>query len=209
MSPKHPIARRSSGAPEARSKREALVLAAYHELGERGFEGLRTREIAGAVGVNIATLHYYFPHKQDLVRSVVGHAMSRFRSTLEADGSAADRLRSHFDGVRRLSRREPELFRVMGELALRAARDPAIATILRKTDDAWHDTLRSLIAQAQRDGAIARDLDAGAMAALIVAALKGTYLLPAALGQPRRLDQALGELERSLGLRRATSARVR
>src|SRR5919201_6716908 len=131
---------RPASEPETPSTREALVLAAYRELAERGFEGLRTREIAAAVGVNIATLHYYFPHKQDLVRSVVGHAMARFRSTLLAEGPASERLRAHFDGIRRLSREEPELFAVMGELALRASRDAAIATILRKTDDTWHAT---------------------------------------------------------------------
>ena len=188
--------------PSAGSKRQALVLAAYRELAERGFEGLRTREIAGAVGVNVATLHYYFPHKQDLVRSVVGHAMARFRATLPSDGRPADQLRAHFDGIRRLSREEPELFAVMGELALRASRDAAIATILRKTDDTWHATVRDLILAAQRDGAIDRALDVEAMAALIVAALKGTYLLPASSGQPQRLDQALRQLERSLGLTR-------
>ena len=186
--------------PAGRSTREALVLAAYRELAERGFEGLRTREIAGSAAVNIATLHYYFPGKADLVRSVIGHAMSRFRSTLVGEGAPADRLRAHFAGLRRLSREEPELFAVMGEVALRAARDPATATILRKTDDAWHETLRGLIAAAQREGGVDRGLDPDAMAALIVAALKGTYLLPASSGQPRRLDQALGELERSLGL---------
>lgn len=193
--------------PPAESRRDELVLAAYRELAQRGFEGLRTREIAAAVGVNIATLHYYFPHKQDLVRSVVGHAMTRFRSTLSPEGAPADRLHAHFEGLRRLSREEPELFRVMGELALRAARDPEMATILRKTDDAWHETLRGLIDAAQREGAVSRDLDAESTSALIVAALKGTYLLPASSGQPRRLDQALRGLERGLGIDAARAGR--
>src|SRR5437588_3460227 len=139
-----PATRTSNRRVQARAPettREALVGAAYAQLAEHGFEGLRTREIAGAVGVNIATLHYYFPHKQDLVRSVVGHAMARFRSTLSGSGAPADQLRAHFEGLRLLSRKEPQLFAVMGELALRAARDPAIAAILRKTDDTWHETL--------------------------------------------------------------------
>ncbi|OLC56215.1 MAG: hypothetical protein AUH85_07220 [Chloroflexi bacterium 13_1_40CM_4_68_4] len=193
--------RRSSRTPE--SKREALLLAAYAQLAEHGFEGLRTREIAGVVGVNIATLHYYFPHKQDLVRSVVGHAMARFRSTLTGSGSPAEQLRGHFEGVRQLSRKEPELFAVMGELALRAARDSAIASILRKTDDAWHETLAKLLRQARDEGAIEESIDPEGMAALIVAALKGSYLLPGASAQPERLDQTLRQLERSLGLRRS------
>src|SRR5438477_12885292 len=101
-------ARKRAAAPEGR--REELVLATYRELASSGFEGLRTRDIANAVGVNIATLHYYFPSKEDLIRAVIGHAMSRFRSTLAASGSAAERLRSHFAGLRRLSREEPMLF---------------------------------------------------------------------------------------------------
>ena len=176
------------------------MLAAYRQLGERGFEGLRTRDVAGAVGINIATLHYYFPRKHDLVRSVVGHALARFRSTLTLEGAPGDRLRKHFRELRALARREPELFRVMGELALRAARDPAIGAILRKTDDAWHATLRDLLREARTDGAVPTDIDPEAMAALIVAALKGTYLLPGAAARNERLDLTLRQLERSLGL---------
>ena len=37
-------------------RRQELVLAAYREIAQRGFEGLRTREVAAEVGVNIATL---------------------------------------------------------------------------------------------------------------------------------------------------------
>src|SRR5207245_5045007 len=68
----------------AEPRRDELVLAAYRLLAERGFEGLRTRDIAGAVGLNIATLHYYFPTKEALVRGVVHHALGRFRTTLIA-----------------------------------------------------------------------------------------------------------------------------
>ena len=69
--------------PRAEPRKDALVAAAYTVLATRGFEGLRTREVAAMVGVNIATLHYYFPHKEDLIRGVVAYAMGRFRGTLE------------------------------------------------------------------------------------------------------------------------------
>src|SRR5947208_9570069 len=36
----------------------------------------RTRDVAAKVGVNIATLHYYFPTKEKLIRGVVGYARS-------------------------------------------------------------------------------------------------------------------------------------
>ena len=192
---------RKSKAPEA-GRREELVLATYREIAESGFEGLRTREVAKAVGVNIATLHYYFPSKEDLIRSVIGHAMSRFQSTLAAEGSAADRLRAHFAGLRRLARDEPELFAVMGELMLRSSRDKTLATIIRKLDEYWHDTLRGLIRDAQGEGAVPRSVDPDGMAAVIVATLKGVYLLPVGSGPPPAFEKALRQVESVLSLRR-------
>src|SRR2546430_15734697 len=133
-------------------RRQALVRAAYNEIAARGFEGLRTREVAAEVGLNIATLHYYFPTKEALIRGVVEHAMDRFRSTLAPHGSPGDQLRNHLRAVRELLRDEPELGAVMAELALRSARDPAIASILQETNDAWHRTLRGRLRRAARHG---------------------------------------------------------
>jgi TetR/AcrR family transcriptional repressor of nem operon len=185
--------------PEAR--RDELVLAAYREIANNGFEGLRTREVAGVVGVNIATLHYHFRTKEDLIRGVVGHAMARFQSTLAASGTSAGRLRSHFRGLRRLSREEPELFAVMGELMLRSARDRGLAEIVRKTNEYWHGTLRSLIRGARDEGEVPRGIDPDGMAAVIVATLKGVYLLPGKSAPTADLEKTLRQLERVLGLR--------
>src|SRR5256712_13100283 len=141
------------------ARRQALVQAAFNQIAERGFEGLRTRELAAGVGLNIATLHYYFPTKEALIRGVVAHAMERFRSTLAPHGSPADQLRNHLRAVRKLLRDEPEIGAVMGELALRSARDPSLARIMRETNDAWHQTLRGMLQRAAREGHVSRDLD--------------------------------------------------
>src|SRR5437879_11812369 len=157
----------------ARSRKEdreqALVQAAFNQIAERGFEGLRTREVAAGVGLNIATLHYYFPTKEALIRGVVAHAMDRFRSTLAPHGSPADQLRNHLRAVRKLLRAEPEVGAVMGRLALRSALDPSLARILGAAFQAWQRTLRGLLQRAARDGHLARDLDYDDVAALIMA----------------------------------------
>src|SRR5207245_7773217 len=140
-------------------RQHELVLAAFNQIAARGFEGLRTREVAAEVGMNIATLHYYFPTKEALIRGVVAHAMDRFRSTLAPHGSPADQLRNHLRAVRKLLRDEPEVGAVMGELALRSARDPAMARIMGEAFQAWQRTLRGLLQRASRDGYLARDLD--------------------------------------------------
>src|SRR5947209_18561208 len=187
-------------------RQHELVLAAFNQIAARGFEGLRTREVAAEVGVNIATLHYYFPTKEALVRGAVHHALGRFRTTLIAKGGATDLLRSHFEGLRRLGREEPQLFAVMGELALRAVRDPGIAAIMREIDETWHATLRGLIRRAQKDGALDKKIDPSDAAALIVATLKGVYLLPAVSLRQERLTQALRQLERWLGITRGRTS---
>jgi AcrR family transcriptional regulator len=180
-------------------RQEALVEAAYRLLAERGFEGLRTRDVAARVGINIATLHYHFPTKEKLIRGVVGYAMGRFRSTLVPAGSPGEQLRAHFAGIRRLARQEPELFAVMGELALRARRDRAIATIVRETDTVWQTMLAALLRRAAKEGAIDAATDPNDLAGLIVSTLKGTFLLPPDERGPAVVDRRLRTLERLVG----------
>jgi AcrR family transcriptional regulator len=194
---------RRQATTDAEPRKDALVAAAYRILATRGFEGLRTREVAAAVGVNIATLHYYFPHKEDLIRGVVAHAMGRFRATLGGAGSAEDQLRAHFRGLRRLSREEPELFTVMAELAIRGVRDTSLRKIVGGTDDAWRAMLSTLLRRAKDEGAVADRLDPDGMAAVIVATLKGTFMLPASA--PENVERTFRQLESLVGLRTARS----
>jgi AcrR family transcriptional regulator len=177
-------------------RRSALVLAAYGQIAERGFEGLRTREVAAEVGVNIATLHYYFPTKEKLIEGVVQHAMERFRSTLEPHGSSSDQLRNYLRAVRWLVQEEPQLGTVMGELVLRSARDPALAGAIEQMYEVWHGAVRGLLKRAVKDGHMRRELDNDEVAAIIVATLTGVTL-PSRGGRP---DQALRQLERWLGI---------
>jgi len=185
--------------PPSIDRRQDLAAAAYHQIARLGFEGLRTREVAAQVGVNVATLHYYFPSKETLIRAVLAYSMERFRSTMPTAGSPADQLRHHFDGVRRLSREEPELFAVMGELALRSTRDPAIRELYQATTDIWRATVRGLLAKASRDGSLPGRRNPEAQASLVVAALMGACMIPPF--EPERVRDTVAELERSLGLR--------
>src|SRR5260370_16904870 len=59
-------------------RRRSLVQAAYDLIAEGGFEQLRTRSVAARTGVNIATLHYYFARKEDLIQVVVEYLIQQF-----------------------------------------------------------------------------------------------------------------------------------
>lgn len=179
-------------------RREELVGAAFHQIAERGFEGLRTREVAARAGVNIATVHYYFPTKESLIGAVVEHAMARFRSTLALAGSPGEQLHNHLWAVRHLLVDEPEVGVVMGELALRSARDETIGALLRDTNDRWHQTIRALLRRAVKAGQLRPDVDSDEVAALVMTTLATMSLPTMASGD--RGEQALRQLERWLGM---------
>ena len=183
-------------APEKR--RQELVLAAYREIAQHGFEGLRTREVASEVGVNIATLHYYFPTKESLIQAVLEHAMGRFRTTLAPHGSPSDQVRNYLRATRKLLLDEPELGAVMAELALRSVRDRSTGKIMNEMYDTWHVTVRGLLRRAVKEGGLRPELDTDGVAALIVATL--TSMTLPVMGGASRGDQALRQLERWLGL---------
>jgi AcrR family transcriptional regulator len=195
----------AKAAPRAsqEKRREELVLAAFDLIAEHGFEGLRTRDVAARVGVNIATLHYYFPTKESLIRGVLEEAMVRFRSTLAPHGSPADQLRNHLRAVRKLLVDDPELKAVMGELALRSARDSSIAAIMTEMYEGWHATVRGLLRRAVKEGGLRPDADSDGVAALVVATLTAATL--PTLSRTPRSDQALRQLERWLGVERRAS----
>jgi AcrR family transcriptional regulator len=179
-------------------RRQELVLAAFNQIAKHGFEGLRTRDVAAEVGVNIATLHYYFPTKESLIKGVLEYAMGRFRSTLAPHGSPADQLRNHLRAVRKLLVEEPQLSSVMGELALRSARDRSMAALMTEMYDAWHATMRGLLRRAVKEGNLRPEIDSDGVAALVVASLTAMTLPTMTAG--RRTDQAMRQLERWLGV---------
>ena len=179
-------------------RREELVLAAYREIAERGFEGLRTREVAAEVGVNIATLHYYFPTKESLIRGVLDHAMNRFRTTLAPHGSPSHQLRNYLRSARSLLIEEPELGAVLAELALRSVRDSSIGSIMNEVYDEWQVTVRRLLRRSVKEGGLRREIDSDAVAALIIATL--TSMTLPVMADASRGDRALRQLETWLGV---------
>src|SRR5918997_6326772 len=117
---------RDPAAPPAGTRpdrRSALAAAAFRRIAEGGFEGLRTRDVAADAGVNIATLHYYFPTKEALISGVIGLALQRFIETLPGQGSPLEQLCGHLRGLARLLMEDQQLWAVLGELVLRARRD--------------------------------------------------------------------------------------
>jgi AcrR family transcriptional regulator len=181
-------------------RRDALVLAAYQRIASGGFECLRTRDVAADAGVNSATLHYYFPTKEALIRGVIGLAMRRFIATLPGEGSPLDQLCGHLRELARLLKEDQQLWAVLGELILRAPRDAELAHLLHLTDEFWHRALRDLIIGCIAERLVEPSLHPDDVAALMIVAIKGLSLPTVAGSDVRRADQVFRQFERLLGL---------
>src|SRR5215471_10352214 len=83
-------ARKHRMAAQGAERRSAVVRGAYHVLAEKGFEGLRMREIAKRAGMDHATLHYYFKGKKALIHGVLDYIVQELsigrRASTEGKG---------------------------------------------------------------------------------------------------------------------------
>jgi TetR/AcrR family transcriptional regulator, regulator of cefoperazone and chloramphenicol sensitivity len=175
-------AKKTQTRPGGDERRDDLVRAAFACLAADGFEGLRTRSVADRAGVNIATLHYYFPTKEALIGGVAAFIASRF-ITLHAPrkpstGSAAlDRLQQEFADARFYRARHPDLAAVLSELQMRGRRDPAIRKIIEPMFGHWRKGIEEWMTGGVAEGVFRRDLDPHGGAAFFVAAMMGAGVL--------------------------------
>lgn len=170
-------------------RREAIVRAAYHRIGQVGLQGLRMRDVAADAGVNIATVHYHVSSKTELIRAVVTRAHRTFADTTTPPPGTdpARRMRVHLTRVFETLLAEPDLGRVLAEVALHAERDAAVAGIVAAAERRWLAALRSMLPPG-------RGRDATAFCRMVMLTIKGACLPPAS---PRALRDTRRALVRA------------
>src|ERR1700749_2200538 len=97
-------------------RRAAIAAAARALIVEKGFEGLRTRDIAARVGINVATLHYHVPSKEALIELVAESLRAEFMQQSidrpRAHLSARERMDLEFVDFRELAETDSDVMRV-------------------------------------------------------------------------------------------------
>jgi AcrR family transcriptional regulator len=148
-------ARRLTTRGEAQQRR--MVDAAYEIIAARGFEGLRTREVAARAGLNISTFHYYFPSKEDLVRSVAQRLLLEFKAAsshgTSGDGARDELHREFLDQAHAIGTK-PATYVVLMELFVRSLRDGKLRPIFAALLDAWESRIHAYVSKGIREGEI-------------------------------------------------------
>jgi AcrR family transcriptional regulator len=187
--------------PHGEAQRHALVHAAYELIAQEGFEGLRTRDVALKAGVNIATLHYYFKYKEDLIRGVVEYIQQKFlerHAPLASPTTGLEELRQELADQEYLLQHTPEAYKVLFELGMRSLRDPFIKSIMPQLDTGWRSHIRAYLAQGVQEGIFRADLDIEAASAALIAFLKGCVLQRIINPQAFPTEKVHAEIERWL-----------
>lgn len=77
------LTRKSRPRPNSDGRREQIVNAALQVMIAEGVYHATTRKIAQAAGVNVATLHYHFHDKEEIILSVMAVLASTYRGRLD------------------------------------------------------------------------------------------------------------------------------
>jgi AcrR family transcriptional regulator len=86
-------ARKSISRPNSEGRREQILTAALRVMIAEGVYHATTRKIAEAAGVNVATLHYHFENKEEILFCVLEGLASSYRAVLAKRFAKPQKLR--------------------------------------------------------------------------------------------------------------------
>jgi len=133
-----PMARRRRRPTIREENERALLEAAEWIFAEEGFAGATTAAIARRAGVPKANLHYYFPTKEGLYRSVIERVLTAWlaaASSFDASDDPAVALAAYIGAKMDLAREMPLSTRIWSAEIMRGA--PMIQDFLDTTLTEW------------------------------------------------------------------------
>lgn len=163
----------------------------------RGYNGFSYADISLALGITKASLHYHFPTKEALGRSLMERYSARFEIALAEIGETPCPAREMVERYARLYRDVLVLDRLClcGMLAAEVSTLSAnIQAEIRRFFDLNERWLVVTFARARAEGSLAANQDPGEAARLFMGALEGAMLVARSYGQPERFDAAAEQL---------------
>lgn len=177
------------------SKRDQILDIAERGYRQGGFAGLSYRDIAAALDMKSASVHYHFPYKEDLGKAVVERYTDNLLDALgtpdAADETAADRL-GRLVGAYRAAYAEGEsscLCAVLGSVS------PQLPPSVQEAVNQYFTRLMRWTETALANAKTTKDLNA----AHIISALQGAMILSVAMGDACYLDEVAENLTQKSG----------
>lgn len=168
-------------ASESGSTAEAILDVAQRLLQARGYNGFSYKDIAAALNIRTASIHYHFPTKTDLGVKLASRYRERFIADLrETDQTTADAQRrlSYFGKMFRSTFEAENRLCLCGMMSAEIATlpEPVAAEVERffREVEAW---LTDTLERGRRSKRIVFDGSARRQARLVLATLEGAMIV--------------------------------
>ena len=167
----------------------------------RGFNGFSYADIAEALDVTKASLHYHFPSKADLGRRLIERYQQTFLAVLKGIDATAAAPR---EKLKRYARIYADVLRdnrmcLCGMLASDYATLPkSMKENVKQFFDENEQWLVAVLEQGRKSGALEFKGSPLDLARVIVGSLEGAMMLARSYGEPARFDTAAERLIASL-----------
>lgn len=194
--PGQPASTRANTAEEILDRAETLIQT-------RGYSAFSYQDIADALGIRKASIHYHYPSKADLGSAVVDRYARRFEAMLHDAAADPDRrsmamLDLYLTPYRALAGTADRVC-LCGALA---GEMPALPEALRARVDvffrehqAW---LAGIVERGRRRGEFAVDAEPERYARMMFGALQGALLVKRTTGDASQLEDVVAVLKRQL-----------
>jgi AcrR family transcriptional regulator len=175
--------------PKGHATHASILQTAAEVFAERGYAETTLSELIARSGLTKGAFYFHFASKEQLALAVLEEKQ---RQWLELVGqrvldkpAAIDQLRALGPALIKLHREDPGAYSAP-RLSRDLARMPELAGIVRVQMRGWIDLVADIISRAKRDGDLPSQLDATALATILVAATDGLKDLSDILDPPNR-----------------------
>lgn len=122
-------------------RRHEILVTAYGLMGTKGLEEVHARTVAAEIGVNHATVHYYFPRRTDLIAGIAEYSLQilledreRFQ---EGAASARERIENELALAEAYCRKQSRFVKVLAGLYVAGIKDANVRKRMKALWAAW------------------------------------------------------------------------
>lgn len=183
--------------------KSAILESAEFAVRARGYDGFSYADLAEAVGIRKASIHYHFPAKADLVVALIERYSQMVFMQLEQLSAlypvAGDQLKAVIATYREAIDGGNKLCLCVALCSDRDSLNPAVMSLVDAFRTSVAGSLRAVFALGQADGSINGVNDPEIEALACLAQLEGAQLAARAARDPARFDAAVASLLLRLG----------
>ncbi len=176
--------------------RTKLIDGAMRVLSEEGVSGATTRKIAEAAGVRLATLHYHFKDKDELLFAVLEEVTLLLEKFLDDEvkksGNLYDCIRELIMAIWRLVRKTKHLQIVQFEMTMYAVRRPSTAWLAEQQYEGYIKQYERILGASNND--LLSSANLRGLAQFVLAGIDGILVQDLATSNEARSGELLEHL---------------